>query len=83
MLNRISRTKKVIVTVNSDHNVLVSKFDIKWSTKVKSNRVDMFNLKNREDQQKFKEMTSNTDMFSSIFNKEEDLNISTKKFLKC
>jgi hypothetical protein len=82
VLNRISRTKKGVVTVNSDHNALVSKFDIKWSTNVKSNRVEMFNLKNREDQKKFKEMTSKTDIFSSIINKEEDLNIGTKKFLK-
>ena len=42
----------------------------------------MFNLKNKDGQKKFKELTSNTDNLSSIVAGEGDINVTTKKFLK-
>ena len=82
VLNRVTKTKKGIVTANSDHNVIISNFSIPWNTKVKQNRVEMFNLKNHEGQLKFKEVTSRGNSLSSIFNNGGDLNICTKKFIK-
>jgi hypothetical protein len=63
--------------VNSDHNVLISNFDITWNTKIKSDIIEMFNLKNTECQKKFKEI-----IFESIFEKNEDINTCMKKFIK-
>ena len=42
----------------------------------------MYNLKNKECQAKFKEMTSNSNMLTSAFENSEDLNTCTKQFLK-
>ena len=42
----------------------------------------MYNLKNKECQAKFKEMTSNSNILTSAFDNSEDLNTCTKQFLK-
>ena len=42
----------------------------------------MYNLKNRDCQLKFKELTSNNDNLSIIFDNEEDLNKATNLFMK-
>ena len=83
VLNRVSKSKKKgVVTVNSDHNALISDFEIKWNTKYKRERIEMFNLKNAECQKKFKELTSEEDILSSIFTSNENINISASKFIK-
>ena len=46
-----------------------------------SNRIEMYNLKNTENQKVFREITSNNDNLSSIFDK-KDLNEATNLFLK-
>ena len=66
----------------SDHNVMISKFSFKWSKKVKKNKVEMYNMKNLDCQMKFKEMTSNTDFLSSVFESDKYINTVTKRFIK-
>ena len=66
----------------SDHNCLIGKFDFKWSRGIKKHKTELFNFKNESGIAKFKELTSNTDILSSIVNKNSDINIATKKFIK-
>ena len=82
ILNKIIKTKKGITKVNSDHNVLISKFNMKWKVQQKRERIEMFNLKNRDAQKQFRELTSNNDNLSSILCENSDINVTTKKFLK-
>ena len=82
VLNKIIKTKKGVAKTESDHNALISKFNISWDTRYKTDRIELFNLKNRESQTKFKEMSSGNNNLSSIFDSKDDLNICTKRFLK-
>ena len=82
VLTKITKTKKGVKKQESDHNVLLSKFKFCWSKNVKKARIEMFNLKNKNCQLIFKDKTSNTNILSSIFEKNSDLNVATKKFLK-
>ena len=54
VLSRITKTKKGVIEKQSDHNVIVSKFKFNWKKKVRSKRIEMYNLKNQECQAKFK-----------------------------
>ena len=66
----------------SDHNVIISRFDIKCSND-EGEKEEFFNFKNEKCQAIFKMNTSNSDKLANIFDNEEDLDKSTKKFLKC
>ena len=77
-LVNVTKKKQVV----SDHNTIVSKFNLGWSKVGMRKRIETFNLKNRKCQEAFKVATSNTDALSSIFNNEKDLNSCTKKFMK-
>ena len=80
-LTNISKTKKGVKTSLSDHNPLISNFEIKWCRKTKSPRVEMFNLKDKTCQEKFKNMTSQIGKISSAFNDEDDIDTCTKKLI--
>ena len=82
ILTKYVKTKRGTNKKESDHNVLISKFNFRWLKRLKKNKIEMFNLKNLECQQIFKELTSNTDFLSSVFDNDQDLNSITKKFLK-
>ena len=45
-------------------------------------KVEVYNLKNSECQARFKEYTSNTNMLSTVFDSNSDINVLTKRFLK-
>ena len=85
VLTKITKTKKGVKKVESDHNIIFSKSKMSWSKKVKGKRVELFNLKNKKCQDIFKEATkgvNNDNYLSAVFDDEEDINISTNKFLK-
>ena len=82
VLTKMTKTKKGVKKIESDHNVLVSKFRFAWTKNVKRKRIEMYNLKNKGCQELFKENTSNTNILSSIFENDKDLEVCTKKFLK-
>ena len=81
-LMKIVKTKKGVVKKASDHNVIVSKFNLKWSRKNKAERIELYNLKNRECQKNFKLLTSNSNILSSSFNNTDDINTCTNRFIK-
>ena len=83
VLTKIRKTKKGINIKESDHNVILTEFDCKMhKEKEKEKENGVFNLKNTECQQKFKLLTSNTNMLSSTIDEDGDINKVTKRFLK-
>ena len=82
VLTHVSRSKNILRKKESDHNVMISRLSFTWNKHIKRERIQSFNLKNKECQRLFTEMTSNTNILSSIFEKDENLNLCTKKFLK-
>jgi hypothetical protein len=82
VLVKVTKNKRGIKKLESDHNVILTKLKIGWSKTAQKNRFETFNLKNMECQQIFKEATSNTDVLSDLFDNKKDLNSCTNKFLK-
>ena len=82
VLTKTRKTKNGVVKVKSDHNPLVSKFKMTWNKRVKSARIEMFNLKNKDCQQRFKELTNHGTFLSEVFDTSNDLNKSTDLFIK-
>ena len=80
VLNRIRKTKKGIVTKESDHNVVVTTFTNKFTIQTKEDKEEIY--KNKENQRKFKQYTSNTKMLSSVLESKEDINVLTKRLIK-
>ena len=67
----------------SDHNTIITKFSEKWDKQLKKEKVELFNMKNPEGQQKFKEITSTKGLFTNIFeDKSQDVNSITNRILK-
>ena len=63
-------------------HMILTEFNLKLKVNEDDNKIEMYNLKNLEGQQKFKECTSNTNMLSSIFESKDDIDILTKRFQK-
>ena len=80
-LSKIVKDKSKTIVKHSDHNVMVTKFKLKL-TKEDIKEEEVFNLKNKACQMKFKEETSKTTKLSNIFDTEDALEKQTKKFLK-
>lgn len=75
---RKNKNKTTVVT--SDHHSLISKFNFKWSSKIKNSRREMYNLKNPENIKKFKLNTTKDNSLSNCL-EENDLNIATNAFI--
>ena len=59
VLTRIRKTKNGVQVKESDHNVIITTFNNKFTISSKEDKVEIFNLKNKDNQKKFKEYTSN------------------------
>ena len=68
--------------IESDHNSIVTKFNVEWDIKITEERTEIFNFKDDVGMAKFKEITQNNTILSSIFDSTKDINIQSKKFLK-
>ena len=77
-VRRVAKNKEIL----SDHNVIVTKFKIRWNNQMKKQKINMFNLKNKECLKKFKEETSNNNKLSRIFDEKGDFHDITEKFMK-
>ena len=58
VLTKIRKTKNGVRKVESDHNPIISNLKIPWKTQLKQQRVELFNLKNKNCQEVFKRETS-------------------------
>jgi len=81
-LEKIEKTKKGVKITKSDHNAIITRFKCARNAKQEIRRIETFNLKNKEAQKAFKELTSEKGILTSKVNKEDDINMATKKFLK-
>ena len=76
-------TKKGITNhVESDHNILYSSFNIKYTKKQPIIKREIFNFKNQEAQEKFKMLTANTNKFSLSFDSSKSIEKNSNKFFK-
>ena len=85
VLTKLSKTKKGISKVESDHNTIFTHLKLSWTKRLKKQRNELFNLKNKECQEIFKEETksiNNNNFLSSVFDEKDDLDILTNKFMK-
>ena len=81
-LTKITHQKQGIKKVTSDHNVLLSKFNLFVEESDTKERHEVFNFRSKSNQEKFKEVTSSSTWLSEVFDTEEDINTQTTKFLK-
>ena len=82
VLTKVNKTKKGTKVVESDHNPIITVFNISLKEEHKYAKIEVFNLKNQECQQRFKKYSTNTKMLSSVFDSNDDIEILTNRFLK-
>ena len=58
VLTKITKSKGKVTVMESDHQTIISKLNIKHNKQISSSRLEMFNLKNKECQIKFKVITN-------------------------
>ena len=75
VLTSITKTKTGTKGQESDHNSIVTKFNLTWKEQEIKPRVE-------EGKKKFKNMTKDNTNLSQIFDTEEDINTQTKCFIK-
>ena len=82
VLTKVTKTKNGVKIKESDHNVLITEFNLKTKPNTKE-KLEVYNLKNKECQKKFKEFTTNTKMFSTVFeNDGVEIDVLTKRLMK-
>ena len=77
VLSKVINNKKGLRIQESDHNPIITEFKLLLKPAKESAKLELYNLKNKEAQTKFKEYTNNTKMLSTVFESDEDLNILT------
>ena len=83
VLSRHTKTKNGVKTKESDHNSIITKINVKWNKTTNIHRLEMYNFKDSEALMKFKQMTSNNNFLSEVFDDDtKDISIKTKQFLK-
>ena len=65
MLTKFSKFNGCTKIIKSDHNILFLKVKCSWSTSLKTERVEIFNLRNKECQKQFFEDTNSTSILSN------------------
>ena len=81
VLTKMTKTKTGVKIKESDHNVITTEFNLE-AMPIDKEKSEMYNLNNKECQQKFKSFTSDTKMLSSVFESDENIDVLTKRFLK-
>ena len=82
VLTKVIKTKNGPKVQESDHNPIISEFDLRLKDDEDETRKEIFNYKDKEGLERFKAYTPNTNMLSSVFNSNEDLNTLTDRFIK-
>ena len=81
-LVKITHQKGNVRKITSDHNVLLSKFKLKSMKKKPKAKIEVFNFKNKTNQEKFRQETGSTKKLSEVFDTNQDINEQTNVFLK-
>ena len=82
VLTSITKTGNGTKRHESDHNSILTKFNLTWEAKENKPKVEVFNFNNKEGQRMFKDITSDNTKLSEIFDTSEDINTQTKRFIK-
>ena len=82
VLSKVIKTKKGPKFQESDHNPIITEFDLALKDIEKEKRKEIYNFKNKEGLAKFRALTSNTKMLSSVFDSNDNIDIQTDRFLK-
>ena len=82
VLTKVTKTKKGPKVKESDHNPIITEFNLTLKDSEEDKRNEIFNFKDKEGLERFREYTSNTRMLSSVFNSNKNINILTHRFLK-
>ena len=82
-LTKFTKHKGVTKVTKSDHNAIITKFNVRWSQREQKDNIKLFNLKSVDGQKQFKILTSKPGILSDIFkDTTSDIESLTKKFLK-
>ena len=82
VLTRKTKSKKGVKVKESDHNVIVAQFKCSIPNATEKENFEVYNLKNKVCQARFKEFTSNTKMLSSCIDDKSDINEVCNRFMK-
>ena len=83
VLTRYKKRKKGRKLVLSDHNVIFTSFKLAWQKKNENKeRIEMHNLKNKNCQQHFTNVSNMSTVLSNIFETSDDLDTQVERFLK-
>ena len=75
--------KKSPSITESDHNTIVTHIKSAWNKNKNIKRTEIYNLKDKEGLQKFKEMTSQDNFLSEVFHIEDkNIEVKRKQFIK-
>ena len=81
-LTNFSKTVSGKKSTDTDHMTLMIELNAEIP-KIKTQRVEIYNLRNRESQNVFKENTSNTERFSNCLSDDSALDVQAKRWEKC
>ena len=81
VLTRYYKSNGVTKVVKSDHNILLLNICYPWDTQVRRQRVEIFNLRNKQCQADFYRSTNNTDVLSQCL-ENKDVLTGGKQWLK-
>ena len=81
VLTKSLKTQNGIDCIESDHNMINTKLNIRWIPK-ESQILEVFNFKDLKAQKLFKSNTTNTDKLSKLEDSNKRLDLVTKKFIK-
>ena len=65
VLTKYTKKKEKSYTIESDHNPLIMEISIPWNSKIKQDRIEIFNLRNCESQKEFFKNTNNGDVLTN------------------
>ena len=82
VLTSLRKNKNGINKNESDHNTIVTELDISYKQEIRSSRIEMLNLKDKEAQKIFLHETNVTTQLLEIIDREHDIEKGTKKLLK-
>ena len=68
ILTRFYKRNGVCKVVESDHNILILNISCPWDVKVRQERTEIFNMRNKKCQEEFFKNTNNTDILSKCLN---------------
>ena len=83
-LTKFVSTKGGVDQKKSDHNIMYCNFNLTYSNKIQYKvRREIYNLKNKECQDSFREETENNSKFVDVFETDDSFEKKTAKFRRC